>query len=93
MAQLKYYRDVPGLTQAQTSTAQKRIQAAAEEKERYATVDAPGDVTVRATSTLSLSGTGTAADMTYNVETVEHEFSADQGYRMKIVAKNMSGGS
>lgn len=92
MAGYKWFRRLQGLTQQQAESRAQRLQQLTEEKEKYCIVQAPGDVTVRATSDLSLSGTGTAFDTTYKIETVEHRFSVSEGYTMTVTAKNSSSG-
>lgn len=88
MAGNKFFHDVPGKTEDQVERQASRLQNSAEEKGKYVTVEAPGDVGVRATMSLSLSGTGTAFDQSYDIESVEHRFSIHDGYVMTITAKN-----
>lgn len=92
MAPVTWFRRKAGRTQQQAENEAKRLQRLSEEKEKYVTVDAPGDLTVRATSSLTLTGTGTAFDQTYQIETVEHRFSVGGGYTMSITAKNSGKG-
>lgn len=88
MAGNKFFKDVPGKTEPQVQNDANRLQNQAEEKGKYVTVEAPGDVNVRATMTLSLSGTGTAFDQSYDIESVQHRFSIHDGYIMTVTAKN-----
>jgi phage protein D len=85
------YKRTPGLTQNQVDNVQARDQRQAAEKQFRVEVSLAGDVSVQPTMMLALSGT--AFDQRFYMETVEHQFSFDSGYRMEISAKNGAPGA
>jgi len=87
---LEYHLHPSNLSQDQ---AQKRAKAHKDKVTKHefdVTVDMPGDETMNARHMLQLSGTGTAFDQQYEVQSVEHRISVSEGYRMTISSKAKS---
>ena len=81
-----------GLTQEQVDKmADKRLREATRH-EMQVRVDMPGEPHVNPEMRLILTGTGTAFDQTYFIDSVRHA-GGEHGYRMSIVAKNSKGGT
>lgn len=79
-----------GLTQGQSDKmADKRLREATRH-EMQVKIDMPGDPTATPEQRLVLTGTGTAFDQTYFIDSIKHN--GGEGYRMSISAKNSKGG-
>jgi phage protein D len=86
-----FFQRLPSLTQDQANSQAQRLQSLASSFQMQVGVDIPGDVTINATMSLTLTGTGTAWDTTYYIDTVTHEFSFEEGFRTTIEAKTAVG--
>jgi phage protein D len=89
----QFFQRIPGLTSDQANSQAQRLQSLANAFQMQVEVDMPGDVTVNPTQSLTLTGTGTAWDTTYYIDTVTHEFSFEEGFRTTIEAKTGNGES
>ncbi|MFG1388801.1 phage late control D family protein [Xanthobacter versatilis] len=89
---LIYNFNAPGLTQDQADKiAQKRLDENTSH-ENTLEIEAPGDPSVNARMSVQLTGTNSAFDQSYEIQTVEHSISADGGYTMTISTKAKSKG-
>jgi hypothetical protein len=84
------YRTRPELTQDQVNSEQKKVARQAGQFEYSIEVDMRGDVNCNPTQQLQLSGTGTAFDRSYDIMSVTHRFSTEEGYRMTIIGHSGS---
>jgi phage protein D len=89
----RFFQRLPGLTQGQANAQAQRLQSLASAFQMQVEVDIPGDVTINATMSLNLTGTGTAWDTTYYIDSVTHEFSFEGGFRTTIEAKTGNDGA
>jgi phage protein D len=87
----RFFQRLPGLTSDQADAQAQRLQSLASAFQMQVEVDIPGDSSINATMSLNLTGTGTAWDQTYYIDTVTHEFSFEDGFRTTIEAKTMVG--
>lgn len=89
----EFYSEEPGRTQDQVQTKAKGLKNLADSKQWTIEVLAPGDPSVKASTGVTLSGTGTAWDQLYAVQSVTHRVSAEHGYLMEITGNAGMGGS
>lgn len=93
---LVYNHTVAGVSQSQAQTIadKKHAETVSHELELTA-LEFPGDETLTPLFEISLSGTGTAFDQTYEIKSVEHKVSFEGGFRTTVGCKNKSakGGS
>lgn len=80
----------PDLTfsQAQVFAQQKLTEIS--RHERTITVVMPGDLTTNSRDMVRLSGTGTAFDQSYYIDTIDRKISIDQGFTQTFTLKNHS---
>ncbi len=91
VAPLAYSFIAPGLTQDQCQQiAQARYQDIARHMVRL-TAEMPGDDVLDCRMTIAVQGTDTPWDQEYVPEVVQRMMSAEDGYRMTVSAKNISG--
>ena len=88
--ELLYEYRVPGLNQEQADKIAEKRLAENTRHEISIEVSAPGDTSIDVRMKLQLSGTGTAFDQSYSIDTIEHAISFDGGYRMNIRGKSKS---
>ena len=81
------------LTQQQADSIAKGRLGEITSHERTIEVVTPGDVSIDPAGMVSLSGTGSSADMSYVISSIDHHWSWAQGYLMTIRGRNSSGGS
>lgn len=82
----QFYGQHPGRTQEQQQTRSSGDKALTDQHSLTIEVTAPGDPSVTASTGVTLSGTGSAWDTQYVMQSVTHRVSFDQGYTMEIVA-------
>ena len=87
-----YEYRLPNLTQDQADKIAEKRLSENTRHEISIEVEMPGDPTVDARMSLELNGTGTALDQTYAIDSIDHEMSADGGYRMSIRGKSAAKG-
>lgn len=84
---ITYEYQAPGLKQDRASRiAEKRLRRATKQ-ERAITLEIPGVDGVTARMGLDLTGTGTAFDQPYDIESVEHRLNEEEGWRLLVSAK------
>jgi phage protein D len=84
---VNYDYRAPNMTQEQSSRAAERHLLNNTRHEFGVDIELPGDTSFAVRSRIKLTGTGTKLDQVYYVDTVDHTFSFEQGYRMTIAAK------
>ncbi len=84
----EYKHHHPGLTQAQADkiAAKKLRENSAHGKS--ITLDMPGNTGLNARMNISISGTGSIYDDTYEITTVQYRMSFTEGFRMTVSAKS-----
>jgi phage protein D len=87
----QFYVRNPGLIQNQAQNQAQNLATLAGAFQLQVEVDIPGDVTINPSMGLTLTGTGTAWDTTYFIDTVTHEFSFEGGFRTTIEGKTGNG--
>lgn len=80
----------PDLTRAQAQVFAQQKLAEISRNERVVTVEMPGDLTTNARDMVGLSGTKTAFDQTYYIDTLERTISLDAGFTQTLTLKNHS---
>ena len=88
-AQNYSYR-IPGLTREQALQRAQSIYNEMIKNEMRLSADLPGDSILDIMHVIPVSGTGTAFDQTYYPESIQRTLSNDEGFRMKVSAKNHS---
>lgn len=89
---LEWIDHIPGLTDAQVEKIATKRQIEKQRHEMHVQFVMPGDVALDPRMMLSLSGTDSAWDQDYHIDTISHFFSPLDGYTMSISAKNKKGG-
>lgn len=89
---LEWIDEIPNLTDAQVEKIATKRQAEKQRHEMQLQIVVPGDVSIDPRMLLDLSGTGSAWDQDYRIDTISHFFSPVDGYTMSIAAKNKKGG-
>ncbi len=90
---LQFYQRAADNTQDQSQQQAENQKNQVADQIMQVEVDCPGDCNVNPEMSLTLSGTGTAFDMTYFIQQVQHTISWEGGYRMLVEARNKPGGS
>lgn len=85
---LVYEYRAPNLTEAQADKIADKTLEENVAHEMVVCVEMPGDVTADARMDLQLTGTGTAFDQSFPIDTIEHHFDFEGGYTMTVTAKN-----
>lgn len=85
---LVYEYRLPGLSQEQADKIAEQRLAENTRHEISIQIDAPGDLAIDPRMKLALSGTGTALDQAYFIDSIEHRLG--EGHRMTVTAKNRS---
>lgn len=80
----------PDLTRAQAQVYAQQKLAEISRHERTVSVQMPGDLTTSARNMVNLSGTKTAFDQLYYIDTLEREISLAQGFIQTLTLKNHS---
>lgn len=89
---LKWERHEPGLTDDQVEKLSRKL---LEEKTRHELaieIDMPGDTALTPRLMLQVSGTGSAFDQSYFIDSVTHQCDEQNGYTMSARAKNKRDG-
>jgi phage protein D len=89
---LEFIDHIPGLTDDQVEKIATKKQIERQRHEMQIEVVMPGDVNFDARMMVELSGTGSAWDQEYHVNTCTHQFNTFNGYTMRISAQNKKGG-
>lgn len=87
----QFYHEAPGRTQDQVETQAQGDKNLADSKQWVIDVTAPGNTSVKASTGVTLSGTGSAWDQLYATKSVTHKVSAHEGYLMNIVGNAGAG--
>ena len=83
------YRYVfPNMSQTMANQRATALLTELKNHERSLSFHAPGDLVLTPRSIISLSGTGSPADMNYYADTVTREIDFEGGFRMNVTAKN-----
>jgi phage protein D len=85
-----YSYQIPELTTQQALVKAKAYLAQITSHEKHLEAHLPGDNILTAQTLVTVRGTGTSFDQVYFVESVIRSMSMDEGYRMKLAAKNHS---
>lgn len=78
------------LTQEQANQKARALYNSIIQHEMRMNATLPGDTVLSKTSTIKVSGTGTAFDQTYYPESIERRLGIDAGFTMDVSAKNHS---
>lgn len=89
---LEWIDVLPGLTDSQVEKIAAKRQIEKQRHEMQVQIVMPGDVDLDPRRMLTLSGTDSAWDQDYHIDTISHAFSPVDGYTMSIAAKNKKGG-
>lgn len=81
---------IANLTQEQANQKARALYNSIIQHEMLMEATLPGDTVLCKTSTIKVSGTGTAFDQTYYPESIERRLGIDAGFTMDIRAKNHS---
>lgn len=87
--QVYAYR-IPGLTKQQAVVKAQALLAAISKREMRLEASMPADNILTSHTLVTLQGTGTPFDQVYYPDSVIRSMSMDEGYRMKLAAKNHS---
>ncbi len=89
----EYSFTIPGLTPQQAQERANQLLAEISKHEMKLAWTAPADPGLTMGHTIHISGTGTAFDQAYYPDTIERSMSADEGFTMRVTAKNHSPGT
>jgi hypothetical protein len=87
---LIYTENQPGMTKDQVKKHAHAKAGKVAKYERDIEFQIPGDTALTVDTPVQLSGTGTAFDLTYEVNQLTHFYDLTQGYRMECRARNKS---
>lgn len=87
---LTYTESQPGMSQAQARKHARAKGNHVSKFERDIEFQMPGDLTLTVDTPVTLTGTGTQFDQTYEVSQLTHFFDLTQGYRMECRCRNRS---
>jgi phage protein D len=87
--QIYSYR-IPGLTKQQATLKAQALLAEISKHEMRLEASLPGDNILTAQTLVTVQGTGTPFDQVYFPDSVIRSMSMDEGYRMRLAAKNHS---
>lgn len=85
-----YSYTIPGLTRQQAVVKAQALLAEISKHEMRLEAHLPGDNILTAQTLVTVQGTGTPFDQVYFPDSVTRSMSMDEGYRMKLAAKNHS---
>lgn len=86
----EYVRTFPNLDASQAQAKAKAILQELSAHEMSLTAELPGDVLLMPTSLIQVTDTGSAFDQAYYTASVTRHYSAEDGFRMTVHAKNQT---
>jgi len=85
-----FSHNIPGMTQEQVMKHATNRAGELAKFERDIEFQVPGDPSLTVDGTITLSGTGTDFDQSYDVDQITHTYEMARGYDMEVRGKNMS---